>query len=259
MRFIINDFDIYYEKYGNSKSTILILPGWGDTRGTFTHIINCFRKNFTIYILDYPGFGESKFPNRDLSLSDYTRLIKDFIAYNNIKNPIIIAHSFGGRIAIDLASSYSVDINKIILIDSAGIKPKTGFMGKFKKYLYKFLKKIGLFLTGNLKQKYMNFLISVFGSTDFKSLSNNMRNTFIKIINYDLSNKLSNILVPTLLIWGNRDFDTPINDGYVMKKSIKDSGLVIINNAGHFSYLDYPSYVDSIIYEFVKEDIKKDT
>ena len=259
MRFIINDFDIYYEKYGDGKSTILILPGWGDTRGTFNYIINYFREDFTIYILDYPGFGESKFPNRDLSLSDYTRLIKDFIAYNNIKNPIIIAHSFGGRIAIDLASSFELDIKKIILIDSAGIKPKLKFRNILKRYVYKFLKRIGLLFSGNIKKKYINFLIKVFGSSDFKNLSSNMRNTFIKIVNYDLSSKLEDILVPTLIIWGNKDLDTPISDGCLMHKRIKDSGLVIIDNAGHFSYLDYPVYINSIIFEFIKEDIKKDT
>ena len=62
----INDITLYYEKHGDKKCNILILPGWGDTRKTFSYMIN-FLKNFaTVYIIDFPGFGKTKFPNRDL-------------------------------------------------------------------------------------------------------------------------------------------------------------------------------------------------
>ena len=252
MNFIINDFNIYYEKYGHGKSNIIILPGWGDTRNTFNKMIEVLKEFYTVYILDYPGFGNSPFPNRDLDIYDYANLIKDFIKTNEIDNPIIIGHSFGGRISIILSGLYKVNIKKMILIDAAGIKRKKKLKVKFKQIIYKCLKKIGKFLPKKIRPIYQNKLINIFGSTDFKNLHENIRKTFIKVINEDLSKYLKNINASTLLIWGENDNDTPLDDGKLMNVKIEDSGLIIIPNAGHFPYLEYPYYVNKIILEFLK-------
>lgn len=252
MNFIINDFNIYYEKYGKGKSNIVILPGWGDTRSTFNSMIETLKNYFSVYIIDYPGFGNSCFPNRDLDIYDYANLIKDFITVNNIENPIIIGHSFGGRIGIILTGLYKMQIKKMILIDSAGIKPRKKLKTKFKQMLYKFLKKTSLVFPKKIRSIYLNKLINVFGSSDFKNLDQNIRTTFIKVINEDLTKYLKNISTSTLLIWGEYDKDTPLDDGKLMNIKIEDSGLVIIPNAGHFPYLEYPYYVTKIILEFLK-------
>lgn len=255
MNFIINDYDIYYEKYGNGQNTLLILPGWGDTRSTFKYIINYFKKYFTIYIIDYPGFGKSKFPNRDLTIDDYTNLIIDFMKVHNIKEPIIIAHSFGGRISINLVANKKVKINKLILIDAAGIKPKKTIKQLFRQTIYKLLKRIKYILPKKYRKKYLNYLINIFGSTDYKNLDQNIRKTFINIVNTDLKDYIKEINTDTLIIWGEKDIDTPLKDAYYMRKSIKDSGLIILKGAHHFSYLEAPSYVNTILHEFIKEDM----
>jgi len=252
MNFIVNDFNIYYEKYGTGKDNILILPGWGDTRGTFNNLISVLKNNFTIYILDYPGFGNSSFPARDLDIYDYSNLIKEFIKHNKINNPIIISHSFGGRISIILAGLEKINIKKMILIDAAGIKRKKKFKIRFKQSIYKLLKKIGKILPKRIRTKYQNKLISIFGSTDYKNLDPNIRKTFIKVINEDLTKYLKNINTSTLLIWGENDKDTPVDDGKLMNVLIEDSGLIIIPNASHFPYLEYPYYINKIILEFLK-------
>ena len=252
MNFIINDFNIYYEKYGNGQSNIIILPGWGDTRSTFNTLIETLKTRFTVYIIDYPGFGNSNFPNRDLSIYDYANLIKDFITVNDIENPILICHSFGGRLGIILTGLYKMQIKKMILMDSAGIKPKKKFKVKFKQIIYKCLKKIGCILPKKIKSIYLNKLINIFGSCDFKNLNQNIRTTFIKVINEDLTKYLKDINTSTLLIWGEYDKDTPLDDGKIMNIKIEDSGLVIIPNAGHFPYLEYPYYINKIVLEFLK-------
>jgi len=81
----IDNINIYYEKHGEKSQSIVILPGWGDNRKTFYYLINHLKDYFTIYILDYPGFGNSPFPNRDLDIYDYANLIKDFITVNDIE------------------------------------------------------------------------------------------------------------------------------------------------------------------------------
>jgi len=251
MNVIINDFNIYYEQHGIGKKEIVILPGWGDTRKTFYNMIDSLKKHYTIYIIDYPGFGNSPFPTRNLTIYDYAKLIKDFFNMLNIRNPIIIAHSFGSRISILLSTILNTSIEKLIIIDGAGIKQKKKLSKLLKQYTYKFLKKLKIFIPKKKRKKYFEKLINIFGSTDYKNLDDNMRKTFSNIVEEDLFKYLKDINTETLLIWGEFDSDTPLKDGIKMNKEIKDSGLVIIKKGSHFSYLDFPYYVNKIILEFL--------
>ena len=251
MYFNENEVSIYYEKYGNSKEIILILPGWGNTRSTFTNIINYFKENYTIYIIDYPGFGNSPTPNKDLTIYDYTNIIRSFMKKLNIYNPIIIAHSFGGRIATLLSGYYKEQIEKIIMIDTAGIKPKKTLKSFLCEKLYKFLKHC-LKLLPKIKQEYYKQkLLSIFSSNDYKDLPNGMHQTFKNIISVDLTYYLKYIESKVLIIWGKLDKDTPLKDGYKMNSLIKDSALIIYPYATHFSYLEYPFLTNKIINEFL--------
>lgn len=241
---------IYYEKIGNSNKTLIILPGWGDNRKTFSSIIKKLKDKFTIYIFDYPGFGNSSIPNKDLTIYNYAEIIIAFMNKNKIENPHIMGHSFGGRIILVMNGYYNIKFQKILLISSAGIKPKSKKKKNIKQRIYKLLKIIGKILPRKINTIYQNMLISIFGSNDYKSLTPELRRTFINIVNEDLTKYLKNIGSNTLLIWGEDDIDTPINDAIIMNKYIKNSALITIKKATHFCYLEYPSYVISIILSF---------
>lgn len=251
MFFKHNDISIYYEVHGNKKDTILILPGWGNTRSSFYNLINYFKNNYTIYIIDYPSFGNSPIPNKELTIYDYADLIYHFIKKEKI-NPIIIAHSFGGRISSILIGKYNLKTEKLVLMDVAGIKrfnPKIFI----KQKIYKLLKKI-TYLLPKIKQEYFrNKLLLLFGSTDYQNIPVVMKKTFKNIINEDLKKYYKNITTNTLIIWGEKDIDTPLKDAYFLKKNIKDSGLIIYENSRHFSYLDKLYLTNLIINEFIKK------
>lgn len=253
MKYIVNDFTIYYEKYGNKDKNILILPGWGNNRKTFDYLISILEKDYSIYILDYPGFGNSKFPNRDLNIKDYSFIIKMFLKEKKIANPTIIAHSFGGRIVIDLfKDKNNLDIKNLILIDIAGIKPKKSIFKRIKEKTYKILKKLGNILPKKIRNNYLEKLIKIFGSSDYSKLNPNIRKTFINIINYDQKEDIKNIDVDTLIIWGELDKDVSLKDGYFINKEIKNSGLIVVPQSGHFPYLDRAYYVNKVILEYLK-------
>lgn len=252
MYFKYEKFSMYYEKHGVGKKIILILPGWGNTRKTFQNIINNFKQNYTIYIVDYPGFGNSPLPFTDLTIYDYAKAIRDFMVTEKIVNPILLVHSFGGRIATLLTGYYKEKIDKIVMIDVASIKPKKTLKQLLKQTLYKFLKKLTILAPKNTRRKLKNKLLQKFGSSDYKTLPTCMQKTFQNIINEDLSLYLKKIKSETLLIWGNLDKDTPLKDGKKMNKHIKNSALIIYKNASHFSYLQYPHLTNNIIKEFIK-------
>lgn len=241
---------IYYEKHGDKKQVILILPGWGNTRETFNNIINYFKESYTIYILDYPGFGKSKAITKELTIYDYAFLIKDFIEKLNIINPIIIAHSFGGRIT-SILNNY-INIKKLILIDVSGIK-RLNIKVEIKKYIYKTLRKIVKILPKKKQKYFQEKLFNYFSSPDYKNININMRNTFKNIIKEDLKKYYKKIKVETLIIWGEKDEDTPLKDAYLLNKIIKNSGLIILKNLPHYSYLYNPHKINKIIEIFLKE------
>ncbi len=249
-----NTHSIYYEKFGNGGKNILILPGWGDTRETFRLMIENLKLNYTVYIFDYPGFGRSIFPDEDLTIYDYTNIIRDFIKDENIQNPTIISHSFGGRIATLMAGYYKDNIDKLILIDAAGIKRGKNIFKLIKQTTYKLLRKLQVIVPKKKRNLYIKRLINAFGSSDYKTLGDDMRKTFKNVINEDLRYYIKNIDVKTLIIWGKKDKDTPFKDAKYMKNNIEDSLLVTLKDAGHFSYLNYPTLVNKIINDFLKKD-----
>lgn len=251
MYFKKNDLLIYYEKFGESKKTILILPGWGNTSSTFKNIINYFKKKYTIYIIDYPGFGNSPIPKEELSIYDYAEAILSFIKENKIYNPIIIAHSFGGRITALLLGKYNVKAKKTILFDVAGIKRRKTIKQYIKEKIYKLLKTFIKLLPKLKREKYYQQLLIIFGSTDYKNLPISMQKTFQNIIKEDLKKYYKSIKVETLIIWGEKDLDTPLKDAYTINKLIKESALIIYKNSGHFSYLEYPDYTNKILNKII--------
>ena len=170
----------------------------------------------------------------------------------NIKNPVVIGHSFGGRIILTMSGKYNIKFNKIILMSCAGIKSNRNNKLKFKTKIYKFLKNLAKILPKKIKNKYLNALINIFGSKDYKTVPSNLRNTFLNIVNEDLKQYLENIEDETLIIWGENDIDTPLEDAYTMNFLIKNSGLIIVNNTDHFFYLQKSSYINKILLTYLK-------
>ena len=252
MYFKYKDIKIYYEVYGNSNKSILILPGWGNTRNTFINIINLLKDKYKIYIVDYPFFGNSPIPNTELNIYDYSELIINFIKHNNINNPIIIAHSFGGRISSILIGKHKLKVNKLVLIDVAGIKRRKKLKVFLKEKLYKLLKRITYIFPKIKQEELRQKLLLRFSSLDYKNIPSCMRKTFQNIIKEDLRKYYKNISTDTLIIWGDNDKDTLLRDGIYLNKIIKNSALIIYKNAEHFSYLNYPYLTNNILEKYLK-------
>lgn len=252
MYFDYKGISLYYEKYGNGKENLVILPGWGDTKNTFNRLIRILEDYYTIYIIDYPGFGNTKFPNYDMTIYDYTDLIEEWLKSLNLENLTLLGHSFGGRIIITLTGYYQYNYDKIVLMNAAGIKPKNTIYQKLRTKTYKFLKKIAKIFPKKTKEKLLRKLFNYFSSLDYRMLPDNMKKTFQNIISEDLKDYLKNIKSNTLLLWGEKDTSTPLTDGITMNKNILKSKLYIFKNKGHFVYLDNFQEVLEILVKFIE-------
>lgn len=231
------NFSFYYEIYGNSPKAILILPGWGATRETFQRIIQYLQKDYTIYIVDYPYFGNSPLPNKELTIYDYAETFSNFINELGIINPIIIAHSFGGRITSLLIGKYNLKVDKIILIDVAGIKRRKKLKVFLKEKIYKIIKRLIKILPKKKQLRIQKQLLQKFASEDYMNLPIIMKKSFQNIIKVNLKKYYKKITSETLIIWGEKDIDTPLKDAKLLNKIIKNSGLIIFKNTTHYSYL----------------------
>ena len=233
MRKNINGLTINYRVRCNKNrdNFILFLHGWGGSLDSFKGVEDILvKQGFSIINLDFPGFGLSEIPPNNFTLNDYKNLIVQILKIENITKVNVVAHSFGGRVAILLASETDV-VNKLVLVDSAGIKPKFNFIKWCKIRNYK-LKK---WLNSHFKTK---FDLSKYGSEDYRALPKSMKPVFNNIVNENLKSKLKNIKSQTLLVWGDKDKSTPLYMGKIMNKKIKKSDLIIYKGCGHFSYIE---------------------
>lgn len=254
MNININGLNINYEVSGQGKPVIL-LHGWLCSHETMKPIENILKDTFKVYNVDIVGFGKSDLPKQPLDTNDFGDFLDAFITKLNIENPILIGHSNGGRTIINYVGRNLGNVDRIILIDSGGIKPKRNLSYYIKIYTFKILKNfLKIFPDVEMFNNIRERVLGKFGSTDYKNSPEVLRKTMSIIINQDQTEIMKKIKVPTLLIWGENDEDTPLEDGKKMEKSIPNSALVTIKNAGHFSYLDSYSECMKIIKEFLKEE-----
>lgn len=250
----VNGLNINYEVSGEGTPVIL-LHGWLCTLETMKPIANVLEKSFKVYNVDLPGFGKSDMPVKSFNTNDFGDFLNGFMKNLKIENPILIGHSNGGRTILNYAGRSLGKIKKIILIDSAGIKPKRKASYYIKVYTFKTLKKfLSIFPDVEMFNNIRERVLGKFGSSDYKNSPEILRKTMSTIINEDQTSIMKNIKAPTLLLWGENDADTPLADGKIMEKDIPNASLITIQNAGHFSYLDSYQQCMEIIQNFLKEE-----
>ena len=254
MQVKIKDWNIDYEIIGEGNPVIL-LHGWLCDRETMRPIANSLCQNFKVYLVDIVGFGKSDLPDYPLNTNDFGDFLAEFVNKLEIKNPILIGHSNGGRMIINSVGRSLVKPRKVVLIDSAGLVPKR----KTTYYI-----KLGVFKTGKAilnklpnvggMKEFKENLLNHVGSSDYRASAPVLRETMKKILNEDMSDLLPNINVPTLLIWGTADTATPIEDAKKMEKLIPNAGLVQYPGSSHFSYLENIQNCNVVLNEFLKND-----
>ncbi len=246
MFYNFNGSKLFYNFINKQKTkTVVLLHGWGGNHLSLSPLAGAFNE-YNILSVDFFGFGQSDKPSRDFDIYSYSGAVKGLIEFLELQNIILVGHSFGGRVSIILGYEIRELIDTIILIDSAGIKPRTTPRKFVKKINYKFVK---FLVKHNLKA---NKCLSKYGSNDYKQLDDSDKIVFNKIVNEHLEKYLSYIECQTLIIWGDKDCDTPIYMAKKLNKHIKNSKLYVIQNATHFAYLEDTKLVIKIIKEFLK-------
>lgn len=228
---------------------VLVLHGWGAKIEAVDPIIRALSPQLTVFAVDLPGFGETALPPAPWGVADYADWTRALMDELGLERPNIVGHSNGGRIAIHLATHHPERVDKLILVDAAGIRPKRGLryyrrvgMAKTAKHAARLLGRPGRALQRRV--------IARTASSDYAN-AGPLRPTFVKLVNEDLTPLLPRIRASTLLIWGDQDDATPLSDGLTMERLIPDAGLVVLKGAGHFSYIDQPQRFGRVAAHFL--------
>ena len=251
----IRGTQLFYTVEGEGMPVIL-MHGWGCNHSTLKSIEAQLTPGFKVYNVDFPGFGGSNEPSAVWGVEEYTRLIEDFSRQEHIESPILLGHSFGGRVGILFASRNKV--HKLILVDAAGVKPRRSLRYYYKVYSYKAIKHALLFFLGKKRgETALNSYRAKVGSSDYSNASPMMRAILSKVVNEDLKSVMPKIACPTLLIWGANDTATPLADAKIMEKLIPDAGLVSFDGVGHYSFLENPYQFAAVLKSFLSKDMTK--
>lgn len=255
MNININGQDANYQVSGTGQP-VLLLHGWGVDSTLMNSVYQHLAEKHMAISIDLPGFGASPAPHEVWGVYDYADFIQSFLQRLNIEKPIVIGHSFGGRLTIILASRAIT--GKIILCDSAGILPKRSGEYYARVYSYKAAKKV-MSLPG--LNKYADKALALWRksnpSSDYQAAQGIMRQIFVKVVNEDLQPLLTQIKVPTLLIWGENDDATPLWQGQLMEQLIADSGLVVFEGCGHYAYMEQLTRFLTITDCFLEQEANK--
>ena len=238
MRINIKDVNINYIQYGEGKD-ILLLHGWGQNIEMMKPIGDNFSDKFRITILDLPGFGNSSEPPTPWNMTNYSDMLEEFIDRLGITKPIIIGHSFGGRLAIRYSANNPIE--KLVLFGAPCIRIQEKLPLSIR--ILKTLKKLPLMNEfGEYMKKYI-------GSRDYKAASPIMRQTLVDVVNEDLSGYAKKIEEPTLLIWGQNDTEAPVSDAKELERIMIDGALIVLPGT-HYAYLENLGRVVEILKNF---------
>lgn len=235
---------------------VLMLHGWGANIDLLLPLgERLAASGFTVYMLDLPGFGHTPPPPAAWTVFDYARFAVAYMDSVGLERVNLFGHSFGGRLALILGADHPHRIDKIVLSDAAGVRPKTPLMATLRLKTYKAVRD-GLNTVGlkGLSESLRAGYNARYGSTDFNAVSGVMRETFVNVVNQDLLPHAARVQASTLLLWGDQDQDTPLDQGKLLERTIPDAGLVVYEGAGHYAYLERASEAARVMAHFWGSD-----
>ncbi len=227
------NFSISYDLFHSQKKrTLTILHGWGSNKEIMKSAFRDKFENFKTIFIDLPGFGKS---GNDFVLDsyDYAKIIDLFLKQKNIQKDIILGHSFGGKIATLL------NPNILVLLSSAGIVTKKSLKIRAKIKLFKLLKPFGF-----------SNLYKIFASDDVKKMSQNMYESFKKIVDEDFENEFKSFDHVALIFWGIDDSATPLSSGQKISKLIKNSSFYPLEG-DHYFFLKHSKFIEQKVIDAI--------
>ena len=229
-----------YIRKGGGRD-LVFLHGYLASKENFLPQIDYFSQFYRVTAPDFPGMGAAEPLPAPYSVSDYADWTERAFQVLGICDPLLIAHSFGGRVAIKLLARGKAA--GAALVGCAGVVPKRGLKYKFRVGTYRVFRRIA-----------PRFAEAHFGSRDYRGLSPVMKESFKKIVGEDLRAEAHAIARPVLFLYGDRDRETPPAQGKLLAESVPGAKFMLLKNCGHFAHLENPLAFRLAVEDFYHAD-----
>ena len=219
-----DDKSLFYIELGKG-APVLILPGWSSYidrlpfNNIFIHSVYNYLERYRLIIFHPSNFYKSSFSDEPYTLDDYADEILEFIRALNLDQFHLVGHSAGGRQSIYFQHKYPGYVDKLVLMNSAGLRHKHA---------------------SPLQIKYANQKFSKFNITNFEEII--LQKTFTNIYNTDLTEIIKHINRDTLIIWGKRDRVINVKKAYTLHKLIQNSKLEVFEHLDHSTINYYEAF-----------------
>ena len=241
------------------RETLVFLQGWGTSISIYPKLLEHMAHFVPVLAADFPGFGETAEPSEPWGVSEFADFVIELIRTLGLKKVILMGHSHGGRVSVEIASRQGLPftVTRMILMDAAGVLPKKTVKQKLRQRKYKVCRWIlELPLCRVLYPDALENLRRSHGSADYLNASPMMRQTLVRCVNTDMTPKMPSVHVPALLLWGEKDTATPLSDGETMERLLPDAALVKVPNAGHFCFIDSWELVSRVLASYLGTEEK---
>jgi pimeloyl-ACP methyl ester carboxylesterase len=217
---------------------LVMLHGWGQSYNSLSLLGNLLSKSRAVHLVDLPGFGASPKPESDWGTAEYADCILAYLQEQRLDQVDVLGHSFGGRIALQLAAKAPLRIRKLVLVNAAGLQRKPRGLKALRAIGAKISLRTCRFLDSSFSlHTFEQFHVPRFASRDYLN-AGELRRIFVKTVNEDLSDIARTVSIPVLLLWGERDEEVPVEIGRRYHDLLVNSQLVVLPGKDHFPFLN---------------------
>ncbi len=253
----IDENKIRYLESGNSDNTLVLIHGLGASANRWEYVIPHFKKNYRVIVPDLIGFGYSDKPLVDYTTDFFSEFLKKFLEKLDIKNPVLIGSSLGGQIIAEYTLNNNDAVQKLVLISPSGVmKHSTPALDAYvmaalypnqeaAKNAFEMMSGSSKKIDPKIVEGFVKRMRLPNAKMAFMSTLLGLKNSQI------LTEKLSSITVPTMVIWGELDPVIPVKYADSIVSTIKDCRFYRIDGCGHTPYVEVPETFVKIVMEFL--------
>ncbi|HLZ70720.1 MAG TPA: alpha/beta hydrolase [Dehalococcoidia bacterium] len=249
---------VNYSRAGTG-SPLVLLHGWGNSSGTLDGLARALGDTHDCIVPDLPGFGRSETPKEaeGWDVARHAEWLAQLMDKLKLERMDLFGHSHGGRIASYLAATRPQRVDRLVLCASAGLRERLPLPVKLRRWRTRLLLRTAhraarTGLLGESGPERARALSEKYASPDYRA-AGAMRPTLARVLAEDLQPLLPRIQAPTLLIWGDRDRETPLELGRRSARLIPHARLVVLPGAGHHPFIDQPERVASEMRAFLQQ------
>ncbi len=255
----------HIEQYGSGGEEVLLLHGWGKAVNIKRHmepLAKLLAGQYHVTALEFPAHGQTGKPDAAWGVPEFAQWVKAAMAALHLEQVTVVAHSFGGRVALWLAAHEPQLFRRLVLTGAAGLRrdrtPEEEAQAlQYQKMQERLTKLKGIPLLGQGIGKVQKTLRDKRSSPDYLEADEDVKPSFVKIVSQNLQPLLGDIAQPVLLVWGDQDEATPLWMGQTMEREMKDAALIVFEGRGHFAYLEEAGRFANLVKAFIGEDIKQ--